>query len=422
MHAGSSLMPSILILVNSLVQDTCVVIVIAYLLGRGSILTSLDRAGVSRRDAVRLGAVLGIVGLLEIVFPGARYPYKIDMLVSVYAAAVGGLAAGLPCTAIVSLGSLALQPRIVAFETAGLLVASVVLTSAVRKPAAFLGETVGRVVLGSMAQAIAVSLEGLLALHWNIRYSPVGDVWSIPANAFGLTIFQVFVNFALERRRNEELKLDVERSKAMATQARLAALRARIHPHFLYNALTSIAGLCRIAPEKAERAIVSLGALMRNTLESSVLTSIPLAQELGGVRLYLEIEQNRLGDRLRVDWDVEGADPSTPVPPFALQTMVENAIKHGIAPKVEPSTLSITAHDRGGKTVICVADDGLGIVAEDRDKIFTGENDEVQHGLQLLNRQLELQHGPRARVRLFSKIDRGTLVVFAVPCRPEGDK
>jgi sensor histidine kinase YesM len=404
-----------LIVLNSFLEDTCVVIVVSYLLGRGPILTSLDRANVSRRDAVRLGIILGLVGLSEIVFPGARYPFKMDMLVSVYGAAVGGLMAGLPCVAIVSLGSLIMQPHVVALETAGLLAVSVLLTSALRRSVAVLGDTAGRVVLGGMAQAIAVFLEGVISLRWHIAYSPVGNIWSIPANAFGLIIFQVFVNFARERRRTEELRLDAERAKAMMTQAQLSALRARIHPHFLYNALTSIAGLCRIAPDKAERAIVNLGALMRNTLESSASTTIPLSSELSAVRVYLEIEENRLGQRLGIVWEVDSAPGGVPVPPFAVQTMVENAIKHGIAPKIEPSKLRIIAREGQGYTWIAVIDDGMGMDASERKQVLSIGDGEIQHGLQLLTKQLELLHGRRSRVRLFSKPDCGTMVTFAVP-------
>jgi len=107
------------------------------------------------------------------------------------------------------------------------------------------------------------------------------------------------------------------------------------------------------------------------------------------------------------------------VPPFAVQTMVENSIKHGIAPRLEPSTLRIITQGRCGKAIVAVLDDGLGMNAQTRQQILTFSNDDIQHGLQLLTRQLELLHGRNARVRLFSEPDRGTLVVFAVPNPPE---
>lgn len=408
-------MSPLLVVLNGFLQATCVIIVIAYLLGRGQILSSLDRASVSRRDAIRLGVFLGIAGLSEVLFPGARYPYKTDMLVSVYGAAVGGLGAGLPCVGIIALGSCVLQPHVIAAETSLLLLVSVCLTSGLRRSVAALGATGGRVVLGSMAQAIAVFLEGLIAIRWHVRYAPVGGVASIPADALGLIVFQVFVSFGLERRRSEEARLDAERAKAIATQSQLAALRARVHPHFLYNVLTSIAGLCRIAPDKAERAIVNLGALMRNALESSAATSVPLSQEIANVEVYLEIEQNRLGSRLNVEWTIDTQSLEAMVPPFCVQTMVENAIKHGIAPKVERSELKIVARARLSRVLVAVTDSGVGMTADARARVLDTATGKIDHGLQLLSRQLELIHGRSARVRLYSTPDAGTLVVFAVP-------
>lgn len=114
-------------------------------------------------------------------------------------------------------------------------------------------------------------------------------------------------------------------------QAREQALRARVRPHFLFNSMNTIAGLCRTDPAKAEAITLHLADLFRATFATGA--SHPLAEELDLARSYLEIEQTRFGQRLQVEWQVPTDDPlAEPVPALILQPLVENAVQHGIAP------------------------------------------------------------------------------------------
>jgi sensor histidine kinase YesM len=148
-------------------------------------------------------------------------------------------------------------------------------------------------------------------------------------------------------------------------QAQLAALRSQLNPHFLFNSLHSMAELVHQDPKLAEQLIVRLGELLRRVLESSDTPELTLGQELDFIRGYLEIEQARLGERLRVNWDIEPGALGAPVPSLILQPLVENAIQHGIAPVSAPGTLSIRAQRRDGFLQIEIRDSGPGLSPAD---------------------------------------------------------
>ncbi len=239
------------------------------------------------------------------------------------------------------------------------------------------------------------------------------DLWiSVPANGFGVMLLLLVASDAQVRALSEQRKLDAERANTLLSQAQLAALRARVHPHFLFNAHNSVAALCGIAPERARDAILRLSRLMRRALEAGDAAMQPFSEELEAVRNYAEIEQERFGSRLSVQWEVDPAAERACVPPFALQTLVENAVTHGIAPKVGPGVVRIFARTSRGRAVIGVRDDGVGM---DPDTARHPSAGAAPHGLQILGGQLELMFGRRSRVRVFSRPDRGALAVFAVP-------
>ena len=119
--------------------------------------------------------------------------------------------------------------------------------------------------------------------------------------------------------------------ESLLHQAQLEALRSQLNPHFLFNTLHSIAELVHSNPRLAEQLIVRLGELLRQVLQSSSRQELTLAEELDFIRGYVEIEQMRLGERLRVIWDIEPEALDSRVPSLILQPLVENAIQHGIA-------------------------------------------------------------------------------------------
>lgn len=144
-------------------------------------------------------------------------------------------------------------------------------------------------------------------------------------------------------------------------RAQLQALRAQVHPHFLFNTLNTIAALVPDQPRAADRMIAELATLLRASLRSDGALEVPLREELELVRAYLDIEQVRFGPRLTAEWDVDEAAGSALVPALLLQPLVENAVRHGLWPRDEPGRVRIAAHRSGGELRIAVEDDGVGV-------------------------------------------------------------
>ena len=133
------------------------------------------------------------------------------------------------------------------------------------------------------------------------------------------------------------------RSRALSpalTEARLQALQARIRPHFLFNSINAVLSLMRQEPRRAEQALEDLADLFR-VLMADNRQLAPIAREVALAKQYLSIEELRLGDRLRVEWEVTRMPADALIPPLVLQPLLENAVYHGIEPRTEPGTISI---------------------------------------------------------------------------------
>jgi two-component system sensor histidine kinase AlgZ len=138
-----------------------------------------------------------------------------------------------------------------------------------------------------------------------------------------------------------------------ATTARLTELQARIRPHFLFNTLNTATALVREEPERAESILEDLAELFRHALAEQG-ASATLAQEIALARHYLQIEQARFGERLRVQWQLDEAAGSATLPPLLLQPLVENAVKHGVEPSDTGAEIRISTQRRGATAVIKV--------------------------------------------------------------------
>jgi two-component system LytT family sensor kinase len=163
----------------------------------------------------------------------------------------------------------------------------------------------------------------------------------------------------------EEERIRSVRLKSLLSQqlveAELRALRAQINPHFLFNSLNTIASLISSEPEKAEKITVRLGSMFRYVLTHSDQPLSSVKEEFEFLRTYLDIEQIRFGERLVVDFDVEPSTIYTPIPSLILQPLVENAIKHGVAPKIGRSRILLRAKRLHESILIDVEDDGVGL-------------------------------------------------------------
>ncbi len=192
----------------------------------------------------------------------------------------------------------------------------------------------------------------------------------------------------------------------MAAAARLDAIRARLNPHFLFNALHTLAALVKLRPALAESAIERLGDMLRYTLKEDGRELVEFAEEYEFTRQYLAFEQLRYEDRLRVDLQIAPECFNFDVPPFSLQTLAENAVRHAISIRPEGGSIWISGNCRDGKLKVTVRDDGPGGSVE--------EGPSHQFGLRSLRERLQAAYGPEACLQV-SRGAGGYEASFVVP-------
>lgn len=196
---------------------------------------------------------------------------------------------------------------------------------------------------------------------------------------------------------------------ARLSEARLAALRSQLHPHFLFNTLNGIQAFIRDSPETAEEMIAGLADLLRMALEETPGQQIALDHELEFVDRYLDLQRLRLGDRLEVRRRIEGRARSALVPVLVLQPLVENAIEHGIADRRAGGRVDIEAIVNDDSVVLTVRDDGPGPQAAD---CLPGGNGV---GLRNIRERLQWLYGGRASFTLEAAAGGGTEARVVVP-------
>jgi len=202
-----------------------------------------------------------------------------------------------------------------------------------------------------------------------------------------------------------EKEVTEERARKLAAEARLRSLESRIHPHFLFNTLNSISSLIAVNPARAEQIVGRLAALLRASLDTSNQPLIPLRQELAMVESYIDIERVRFGDKLRGSVKVPTELQDAKVPPMSVQSLVENAVKHGITPQSGGGEILVTASAENSGLRIEVRDTGPGF---DLAAIPAG------HGLDSLVERLDALYGAKARLN-FLRRDGYSVVEMVLP-------
>jgi signal transduction histidine kinase len=222
--------------------------------------------------------------------------------------------------------------------------------------------------VGSIAATCLASAIVLLVARVWLGYSPavliIGVVYSV-----ALVVVLSLIRDAAARLYGLG-QADAARAGRMETQlttARLSALQAQMHPHFLFNALNTVAALTRSNPRVAESTVEHLAEVLRTTLERSQQSRTTLAEEVRFVRAYLAVEAQRFGDRLRVEWAIDPDAEPLEVPPFVLQPIVENALKHGIGSRAHGGRIRISAEPAADHLRLTVEDDGEGFDRRSQD-------------------------------------------------------
>jgi hypothetical protein len=212
------------------------------------------------------------------------------------------------------------------------------------------------------------------------------------------------------RRRYREREVVAAQLETKLAQAELQALKMQLHPHFLFNTLNAIAVLVRKQDTQASlRMLAGLGDLLRLALENVGMQVVPLKQELDFLERYLAIEKTRFQDRLTVRLDIAPEVLDAEIPNLILQPIVENAIRHGIAPRASGGRVEIGARREGGTLVVEVRDDGRGL----REGWDAGPA--AGMGLRNVRARLEQLYPGQARLSVEPHPEGGVLVTIVIP-------
>ena len=285
-----------------------------------------------------------------------------------------------------------------------IVLASCLLLCACRKILARLPAAVAFGVIFLVIQILAVGFSWLAARFF-LPFETLGSGlanadWILRNLLISLIASLVFMRYLiLHRQWQVQVRAEAD--------ARLDALQARIRPHFLFNTLNTIASLIRTRPDDAEQAVLDLADLLRTGLRTN--SEHTLAEELELVRGYLRIESQRLGDRLRIDWQVEDSLPfEQNVPALLVQPLVENAVVHGISKLSDGGRLKITARaDRSNRWCLRVENPWPGPDESGPAKNSRRDSQESNRmALDNIRQRLELAYGERASLKIDSTADR----------------
>ena len=261
----------------------------------------------------------------------------------------------------------------------------------------------------------SISVYGLESLQRGAN--PLRDFWKSPVLGWqllmGLWLYGLFagVSYAVQtRNRLHEKETLAARAEALAAAARLDAVRARLNPHFLFNALHTLAALVKFHPTMAESAIERLGDMLRYTLKEDGRELVEFAEEYEFTRQYIAFEQLRYEDRLRVNLQIDPESFHFDVLPFSIQTLAENAVRHAISIRPEGGCIWIRCCCQDGRLSVSVRDDGPGGSAD------PGQSH--QFGLRSLQERLRAAYGAVADLRLHSSPE-GFEARFVVPSPSE---
>lgn len=193
----------------------------------------------------------------------------------------------------------------------------------------------------------------------------------------------------------------------------MSLLKSQINPHFLFNTLNSISTLMNTNKTKARQMMAMLGDVFRYALDSNDIREVPLADELEFIRNYIQIQQVRFGERLKYEENIDRSCMALTIPPMVLQPLVENSVKHGITPKEEGGTITVSIHKEQGQAIFKVADDGIGLANKTE---FESSNS----GVGLVNSDMRLQnmYGKHSKLRIAAD-DEGFVVNFKIPVDEE---
>ena len=231
------------------------------------------------------------------------------------------------------------------------------------------------------------------------------EVWDIYIPALFYQIqFAIYHVYEYYVENQKKLKLEGELKQA-ALKSELAAIKAQLNPHFLYNVFNTINATIPPHLESTRDMVATLSDLFRYQLKATKEELVTLREELDFVRKYLELEKARFEERLKIDFNVSSDILDEKVPPMLLQPLIENSVKHGISNSIEGGEISISIFKEGSKLKFEIADTGVGI--RDKESIFG-------KGVGLTNTRLRLQKMYQSQLQVLDNLPQGIKITFAI--------
>ncbi len=282
-----------------------------------------------------------------------------------------------------------------------------------RLPSAIMVHSLGALVLCFIWAFAGVFLRRALGIGWDVPLGQELHNWTLISLPWSFILyFAVLGSFEAFRysREARDRELQAMQLTAQLSEARLSALRTQLQPHFLFNALNAVTVLVRDKRgDTATRILDRLSDMLRQVLRTDRPHEIPLREELQLLGQYLDIEQIRFSDRLRVVYNVESEALGALVPSFILQPLVENALRHGLTEQVGDALLEIGARRDGDVLELSVRDNGRGVT----------EGTAPGIGLENTRERLITMYGDRGSLELRSHPQGGTVAVIRLPWRTE---
>ncbi|NBC64507.1 MAG: hypothetical protein GVY07_02435 [Bacteroidetes bacterium] len=235
--------------------------------------------------------------------------------------------------------------------------------------------------------------------------------WIILSTFFVYAITFAVIHVLQSARQLSEEEEKLAELRALSNQQELATLKAQLNPHFLFNTLNSINAYVTKDPEQTRHMIAHLSGMLRYSLNSFEQDEVRLSEELDFVRKYLRLEKKRLGDRLEYDIKVGNHVDDLRIPPMIIQSLVENAVKHGIAPTEQGGKVELLIHENKGELGIEIKDTGTGLPSDFKPEksagIGTGNTDRI----------LKRRYGNHYGLYFDRRELGGTTVSFSIPIR-----
>jgi two-component system, LytTR family, sensor kinase len=254
--------------------------------------------------------------------------------------------------------------------------------------------------LGRVALAVATNPKWLFAIH------PAWDWWLLLCVLATL----MSVAAALKIWNNTRIEMNLERHQQLLLKARMDALSSQINPHFLFNTLNTVSSLIRFDPDAARGVVLKLSNILRRLLRKHE-TFVPLREELQFIDDYLDIEVARFGrDNLEIVKQVDEDALEAFVPSMLLQPIVENCLKHGLAPKIDGGRIQLRTTNRDGRLHIEIEDNGVGISEEKMPHVYV-----EGIGLSNVRERLRVLYGTDFRLEIESHTGQGTLIRIDIP-------